>query len=212
MSVARSLNDIGLRNKTDKASQSHDFLHWYEKSLSSWRDRSFLMIEIGIYDGASLATWGEYFQMAKIVGVDIDPRCADYAHLPNTHAVIKDGSRLENLDEIIATHGKPSIVLDDGSHFWHHQIETLRYLWPRLLPGGIYIMEDIDTSFPGLAEGYGGHSSISAYNFLLKLQWWVVGNRAVLPTDRPDDGFVSSYWPTIESMHFYRGTCIMQKK
>ena len=36
------------------------------------------------------------------------------------------------------------IILDDASHFQHHQIQTLDIFLPYVKEGGIYIIEDID--------------------------------------------------------------------
>jgi tetratricopeptide (TPR) repeat protein len=38
--------------------------------------------------------------------------------------------------------GAPTIVIDDGSHNDKHRIATFEYLFPRLAPGGIYVIED----------------------------------------------------------------------
>jgi tetratricopeptide (TPR) repeat protein len=47
----------------------------------------------------------------------------------------------ELLDRLCAD-GAPSIVIDDGSHTTAHRIATFEYLFPRLAPGGIYVIED----------------------------------------------------------------------
>merc|ERR1719510_2493776 len=35
---------------------------------------------------------------------------------------------------------------DDGSHYPGHQIISFQQLWPKLRPGGLYVIEDIETS------------------------------------------------------------------
>lgn len=210
-----SLDAIGIKNGTDKNSTPahHDYLTFYEQVFESIRHDTFTFLEIGVYRGSSLHTWGEYFQNATVVGADIDPAANVPISLPNVHIRLGDASRLEFLDELVAEFGRPRVIVDDGSHFWHHQIETFRYLWPRLKPGGIYIMEDLHTSFPLYEKvaAYRGLSQISTYDYLLKFNRWVVGNRA-MDTEIPDDGFIGSYWPTIRSIHWYRGTCIIYKQ
>jgi len=54
------------------------------------------------------------------------------------------------------------IIIDDGSHFPQHQILTFQHLFSVLKPGGLYVVEDLETSYwnsPG-ASLYG--NSISA--------------------------------------------------
>ncbi len=209
--MRRSLDEIGLSNETDKASTHHDYLGWYEEALRDRRDQSFTLFEIGVFRGGSLATWGEFFERATIVGMDINPHVSQTGLRPNTHVRIGDASKLEFLDEVVAEFGHPHVVVDDGSHFWHHQIEALRYLWPRIAPGGLFIMEDIHTSFPALAANFRGYSAITCFDYLNKLNRWVVGNR-FMGDEIPDDGFIATYWSSVRSMHFYRGTCIIHKR
>lgn len=209
--MEKSLDEIGVTTGTDKGSSHHDYLVWYEETLKLLRNEKFLMIEIGVGHGGSLAMWGEYFHNATIIGLEIHPEKPQPNKWPNTQVRFGDASRLEFLDDVIAEFGRPLIVLDDGSHFWHHQIETLRYLWPRVTPGGMFIMEDVSTSFPHFIPVFKGHSNISTYDYLNKLNRWVVGNR-YMENEQPDDGFISNYWPTVRSIHFYRGTCIIHKR
>ena len=72
-------------------------------------------------------------------------------------------------------------------------------------------MEDIHTSFPAFIPAFVGNSTISAFDYLSKLNRWVVGNR-FMAGEKPDDGFIAAYWPTVRSMHFYRGTCAIHKR
>lgn len=206
-----SLDAIGLASGTDKASCSHDFLHFYEHEFAKFRDRSFFLLEIGVYKGHSLETWGRYFQNAVIAGIDINPDSVNYNTRSNTNVRVGDASLLEVQDAIIEEFGSPLIVVDDGSHYWHHQIECLRYLWPRIRKGGAFVMEDLHTSFPGLASSYREHSEVSTYDYIMRLNRWVVGNRH-MAGEKAQDGFIANYWSTIRSIHWHCGTCVIHKK
>lgn len=62
---------------------------------------------------------------------------------------------LQSLALRIAT--KIDVVIDDGSHHPYHQLRTFLFLFPYLPPGGIYVIEDVETSYwdkPG-ASVYG---------------------------------------------------------
>lgn len=212
-SYPEALNSIGVKYGTDKSQHHHDYLRFYEERLAHLKSDKFLFIEIGVFEGGSLKTWGEYFPNAQIVGMDINPATKQYAG-DNRHVYIGDASRGECIDFIVERHGRPLIVLDDGSHIWHHQIESLRYFWPKVLPGGMFIMEDIQTSMPGQIEHhpfYIGDSQISAYDYIQKLNRFVVGAEQ-MGSEKPYDGFVGNYWRTIRSIEWYRGTCIISKK
>ena len=47
------------------------------------------------------------------------------------------------------------IVIDDGSHRFLDQQATLHVLWPRVRPGGFYIVEDV---LVGALPGDAGHA------------------------------------------------------
>ena len=50
---------------------------------------------------------------------------------------------------------KEIIIIDDGSHRLPHQSLTFNVLWPRVKPGGLYIVEDIqnaESDIPYLSE------------------------------------------------------------
>jgi hypothetical protein len=72
------LNEIGLKNNTDKSSTIHDYLKKYEKYFPFKRDDKITLLEIGVLNGSSVKSWKEYFVNANIIGVDINPDCKKY--------------------------------------------------------------------------------------------------------------------------------------
>lgn len=67
------LNDIGLKHKTDKSTITHCYLDTYEHYFGHLRDEQFTLLELGVAGGASINTWKEYFQKAKVWGIDNNP-------------------------------------------------------------------------------------------------------------------------------------------
>ena len=72
------LDTIGERCGTDKGSSFHDYLNKYEFLISRWKDEKIVLLELGVFHGASLKMWHEYFKNASIYGVDIDTNCKKY--------------------------------------------------------------------------------------------------------------------------------------
>lgn len=149
-----TLNEIGLKHKTDKASSTHGYLDTYEKYLGAWRDKEFTLLEIGVAAGNSLRMWREYFPKAKIYGIDNNPDCIGYGE------GIFIGSQTDSifLSSVISKTGTPDIIIDDASHFAPNTIFTFRELFPKVATGGYYIIEDtccFYNSTYGLAPPYG---------------------------------------------------------
>ena len=104
------------------------------------------MIEIGVFEGGSLDMWQRYLGAdASIVGIDINPGCADRVDPPN---VVHIGSQADRafLEGVVAEFGAPELILDDGSHIARHQRASFEILFPLLQDGGLYIIEDTHTS------------------------------------------------------------------
>ena len=58
-----------------------------------------------------------------------------------------DQSRPEALQRIVEKQGRPDIVIDDGSHVGEHIHASFAYFWPLLPSGGLYVVEDLSTSY-----------------------------------------------------------------
>ena len=210
----RELNEIGRKCGTDKSDQVHNYLNKYEFFLHPWKDKSFTMLELGVFDGESVRMWRDYFQHAKIVGVDIDERCLGEQG-ERIEIVIGDLSLEETLDSLKPY--APDIIIDDASHIWSHQIKSLYTLFPVLPHGGIFILEDLETSFPIFRYGNFDDSVISAYDFCSAVAKVVTGGEYLpelqcspsLSLLKPEVEAIASQ---IEMISFIKGSCILVKK
>lgn len=156
-----TLDELGQKHGTDKASGGHNYLVEYEPLLEQYRAKpDLLVLEIGVREGASVRLWHDYFPTAKIVGVDILEQCATHA-ADRIGIEIGDQSDGEFLQRLTERY-EPDIIFDDGSHFWTHQIDTFRILFPAMKPGGTYVCEDIHTSRSKWVGKYGAPYTVSA--------------------------------------------------
>lgn len=205
------LNQIGVQCGTDKANL---FLEKYEFFLKKYKEKAFSLLELGVLNGESLKLWNRYFPQAKIFGVDIDERCRQYAseHINIIISDLSDGDHIEQLKRI-----EPSIIIDDASHLWSHQIKALIILWDALKNGGIYIMEDIHTSFRAIRDWGYNDSPVSGYDFCCALQEVVTSgehldiNSKVYPIAAMVD-VIERIAEEIDMIVFIRNSCIMIKK
>lgn len=122
----------------------------YDRLFAHLRGAQIKVLEIGIYKGASLKAWRRYLgEGATIIGIDVNKGCLAYDD-PTQAIHVRIGSQADAifLQDVVAEFGPFDIVLDDGSHQTAHQIESFKHLFTGgLKPGGIYFLEDINTSF-----------------------------------------------------------------
>ena len=138
-----TLNELGEYYRTDKA-YDHKFCDFYDEHLTHLRDKELKILEIGIFSGASLRMWSEYFKNSKIYGIDIlaHPQCV-LVNEGNIQSYLVDQGSEEQLLEFVEEHGPFDIIIDDGSHFTNHQLLSYK-LFGDTTP--IFIWEDLHTS------------------------------------------------------------------
>jgi hypothetical protein len=144
--------------------KSRSAVESYEHLVAELKPRTIL--EIGTWQGASLAFLTDLAEARRSVGVDLRPKpsaalidfisrrsLGDVLHIYNQ---IDQGDR-ERLDEIVRTEfDEPlDLIVDDASHRLDATRNTFSILFPRLRPGGKYVIEDwswAHTPLPVLLE------------------------------------------------------------
>jgi hypothetical protein len=138
---------------TDKVVQHgyHRFHPWF---LREFQGREVRLLEIGLDRLGSVRLWQRYFaEGLRLHGIDRDEKAPDSA---NTRFHKVDQGSAVDLQRFAASVGTSfDIILDDGSHVPGHQILSLATLWPLLVPGGVYIIEDVETSYWKKSRFYG---------------------------------------------------------
>lgn len=92
--------------------------------------------------GGSLRAWRDYFPNAEIFGFDIQPD-TQISGEERIRTFLCDSTQKEQVNKTIPFHNVFDIIIDDGSHYHEHQLQTLENLYPLLKTGGVYIIEDI---------------------------------------------------------------------
>lgn len=151
----KTLQQIAIEHGTDKA--QHGYCELYEKKLGHLRDRPIKVLEIGVFYGASLRMWREFFPNAEIHGIDLDvERCGEVEGV-SLHRLNVDSTA--ELERFCDQHGPFDLVVDDASHTMKHQQKTFNSIWPRLAAGGFYVIEDLHTSFFPKLDNYSACSN-----------------------------------------------------
>lgn len=155
---------LARKHGTDKV--THGYTKVYHRLLKTRRTERIALLEIGIFGGASIRMWREYFKSGNIFGIDnckLNPEICDEIMCPP--GVLKtlneldrvqvysfDQNNRDDLKEFISLTPQLDIIVDDGLHHQSHQQVSLGTLFPNLKSGGIYFIEDIATLW-GLQTG-----------------------------------------------------------
>ena len=132
--------------------RSHWYIPHYEKHFKNLRTKELKILEIGVggYEdpnagGESLRMWKYYFPKSQIYSIDIHEKSSIEEH----RIKIFRGSQNDPdfLRKVVEQIGGLDIVIDDGSHINEHVIASFRTLFPLLADGGIYTIEDTQTSY-----------------------------------------------------------------
>tara|TARA_R110000765_G_scaffold412180_2_gene511713 strand:+ start:169 stop:885 length:717 start_codon:yes stop_codon:yes gene_type:complete len=147
--VTETLDSIALRFGTDKSSKHHGYTSIYDKHFNHLRGTSVRVLELGIYKGASLNMWAEYFgPESKVYGVDRDLRLSrKMEFLPNIVRYSLDISDKPALLRFAVEYGPFDVVVDDCGHINHQMTECFNTLFPLLSPGGVYVVEDLHACY-----------------------------------------------------------------
>ena len=108
----------------------------------------------------SLDLWDRYFthKDARIFFIEYDSICAEKLQHSRPRVSVDGGDQGNTtfLNSFIEKHGGNfDIIVDDGGHRMGQQITSLVTLFPALISGGLYFIEDMQTSY--LAQYGGGY-------------------------------------------------------
>jgi SAM-dependent methyltransferase len=217
-----TLDQLAIKYTTDKSSLFHNYAIKYDRILSNNRNNFKKILEIGIGGdntndgGQSLRMWKEYFPQATIFGLDIiNKKSQEEDRIQIFQGDQSDLSTLES----ISNFGPFDLIIDDGSHYYEHQIISFQNLFSSVRPGGFYIIEDVCTSYWN-NWGYGTKMTAMDYfksliddvNYYgLRLQ---SGNPARGDMDRREEWLdtKSNQKFQIYSIQFFNSTICIQKK
>lgn len=211
------LDEIAIKYGTDKSPLWHNYTRHYFRYFSPLREKRLKVLEIGVAQGQSLKMWEEFFPNAEISGIDTNPDCLKSA---NERAKIFIGDQAD--EEFLKSFaekagGNFDIIIDDGGHFMHQQITSFRILFPCLNAGGIYVIEDLCTSY---WENFGGgfRKSCTTVEFLKDLID-ELNNRGKQGCGDPakiscslQENELSYFTTYLDSIHFYLSICFIFKR
>lgn len=119
----------------------------YERHMSRFVNQPVTLLEIGCGEGGSLQLWKSYLgPHSTIIGIDNNPACQEFEE-KQVHVRIGSQSDVVFLATVVNQFGPPDIIIDDGSHMQDDLCASFDFLYPRMSPTGVYIAEDLHTSY-----------------------------------------------------------------
>lgn len=140
---------------TDKSPyNAHGHRHPYTAPYSLFfeplKHKPIKFAEVGVFRGASLVAWRNFFTRARIYGYDNDVANLEYIRnlgMPNVVLDTIDASQVQNIQEKLTQATQDGelfdVIIDDASHDPADQCAMIRSVLPFLKQGGLFIIEDI---------------------------------------------------------------------
>lgn len=133
------LTELGKRYNTDKTTY-HNFTDFYDLYLDNKRESASNVLEVGVFNGASIFMWRDYFKHATIHAVDIYDKSHLFIGMARVKFIISDQKNLRYSPHTF------DVIIDDASHIMEDQQITFANLFMAVKNGGVYIIEDLHTS------------------------------------------------------------------
>ena len=177
-----------------------DYFPIYEKHFSRFVGKPVKVLEIGIENGGSLLMWNDYFgKDSEIVGIDINPKCAEL-ELKGFRVYIGDQASESFLTDVVEQELSFDIIIDDGGHYPFQQVASFKKLYPFLSENGIYLCEDLGTNYQ--PEYGGGVRKPGTFIEMAK----------ALVDEVNKKGLVTQFTKTISSITFYSSVVVFERE
>lgn len=173
---AKAGTDKCVLNKNNKAHR-HPYTVPYTLLFEPLRAKPIKFLELGVFRGASVIAWRNYFKRARLYGYDNDDAAlATIPSLPHTFMSNVDVSNKETLVKALerdTTDGELfDVILDDAAHNVTHQTLLIQEGLRFVKPGGLLIIEDVfrdrpEAEYIPALEAAIAADAISFYTFIV---------------------------------------------
>lgn len=200
------LESYFLNNKSNCIDKWHHYFDIYEFWFNQFKGKKIVILEIGVFQGGSLNMWRDYFgEKAEIYAIDINPLCKRFES-ENTKIFIGSQEDELFLEDVKSKMPPPDIIIDDGGHTMNQQIISFKSLYNHLKSGGIYLCEDLHTSY--WVHYGGGYKEPSTFieftkGLIDQINAW---------HSREKDFNKGYYTKSIYSLHYYDSILVIEKK
>jgi hypothetical protein len=204
------VNDLEKLFTENTGGLLHKWKHYfeiYDRHFSRFRGTDVHIVEFGVSQGGSLRMWKRYFgPNAKIFGIDINPHCKKLEE-EQIEIFIGDQEDRRFLKSLTKKIPKVDILIDDGGHTMKQQINTFEELFSYIHANGVYLCEDLHTSYwPKWGGGYKKRRTFVEYskNFIDYINAWHSVQSSGLS--------VTEFTRSVHSIHYYDSVLVIEKR
>jgi hypothetical protein len=204
------MNDLEKYFTENTGRLIHKWNHYfeiYDRHFRRFRGSDVHIVEFGVSHGGSLQMWKHYFgPHAKIFGIDINPHCKQ---LEDEQVTIFIGDQEDRsfLRELAKQIPRIDILIDDGGHTMSQQINTFEELFQCIDRDGVYLGEDLHTSYwSEFGGGYRAPGTFIEYskNFIDYIHAWHSRQTDLLS--------VTEFTKSVHSLHYYNSILVIEKR
>ena len=180
----------------------------YHRHFQHLRGQKVNILEIGVYKGGSIEMWLEYFgkDNCNVFAIDIEPACKVMEKsYENVKVFIGDQSNREFLKSVREQLPPLDILIDDGGHTMNQQIVSFEELYRCVKMGGVYLCEDLHTSYwPMYGGSYNNPTSFIEYikDHIDHLNGFYIQDAKY---QKNDNTYITN------SLHFYESVVVLEK-
>lgn len=179
----------------------------YDKHFNRFRGKNPVILEIGIDRGGSLELWHKMFKNPTIYAVDANPEVKDIKFDFDVNIELGDQGDLNFWQQYTQNKPKFDIIIDDGGHNMHQQVNSLISLFPHLNLNGVYLVEDTHTSY---VKAYGGgFQKQDSFIEIVKTFIDMINVEFIVDIDPPEH--VAKTFFNLTNISFYNSVVVMEK-
>lgn len=185
----------------------HHYFEIYDRHFARFRNKPITVVEFGVSQGGSIQMWKHYFgDQLQFVGVDINPNCKQFEE-PGVRIEIGDQQDRTFLRALSKTLPPIDVLIDDGGHTMEQQIATYEELFPMVAPDGVYLIEDLHTSY---WKQWGG--SFRRKNTFIEYSKSFIDAINAWHSRQPAKLTVSEFTKAVHSLHYYDSVLVVEKR
>lgn len=203
------MNDLEKFFTENAGKLIHKWKHYfeiYDRHFSRFRGTDVHVVEFGVSQGGSLQMWKNYFgPNCRIFGIDVNPHCKKLEE-KQIEIFIGDQEDRKFLKSLAERIPRIDILIDDGGHTMGQQINTYEELFPHIDKNGVYLCEDLHTSYwSGWGGGYKKRGTFIEYskNFIDAINAWHAKTSRLQVTE---------FTKSVHSLHYYDSIIVIEKR